>query len=187
MMPSVLWMANQLDEAFNWLVLILITTSGALSQFPEIFYFLPESPVGSAVAIVRIVNFPVIVLVLIWLWGYLTNKTEHQVALKSFSWIFAFIILLYLLVFHVLSFTRPGGPPENGDPQHPLSNFVAVFLILGSPLYLSPLLFHRVVRPKMREIYQDSKFLSSLSQEVLTYIAAVLLYFFATGAIGIWI
>lgn len=179
-------MANQLDEAFNWLVLILITISGALSQFPEIFYFFPqvESPAGIAIGLVRILIFPVVILVFIWLWGYLTRETEHQVALKSLSWILAFIILLYLLVFLILSFIRPGGPTENGGPtRENLPLFVILMLSLVSPLFLSPLFFLRAVRPRMREIYKDSELLRSLSKEVLLWIVAVALYLLATGTI----
>lgn len=182
-------MANQLDEAFNWLVLILITASGALSQFPEILYFvLPETQVGVAIWLVRILIFPVIVLVLIWLGGYLAKGTEKQTVLKSFSWILALIVLFYLLIFMLLSFTFPGGPAEpSGPTQENLPLFMILVLSLISPLFLSPLIFHQVVRPRMREIYPSSKFLTSLSQEALIYIAAVLLYFLATGAIEGWL
>lgn len=182
-------MANQLDEAFNWLVLILITASGALSQFPEILYFvLPETQVGVAIWLVRILIFPVIVLVLIWLGGYLAKGIEKQTILKSFSWILALIMLFYLLIFMLLSFIFPGGPAEpSGPTQENLPLFMILVLSLISPLFLSLLVFHQVVRPRMREIYPGSKFLASLSQEALIYIAAVLLYFLATGAIEGWL
>ena len=39
-------MANQLDDAFNWLVVILGIIAGALTQFPQLavfgWYLLPE-------------------------------------------------------------------------------------------------------------------------------------------------
>lgn len=182
-------MANQLDEAFNWLVLILITASGALSQFPEIIYFIrPETPVAEAVWLVRMLIFPVIVLVLIWLTGYLVEGTEKRVVLKSFSWVLALLILFYLLVFMLLSFISPGGPIEpSGPTQENLPLFMILMLLIISPVFLSPIIFHQVVRPRLKGIYQGSKFLTSLSQEALVYILAVLLYFLATGAIEGWV
>ena len=53
-------MSNRLDEAFNWLVLILSTIGGSLSQFPELY---PLSSPQVELALLRPLVLPVIILV----------------------------------------------------------------------------------------------------------------------------
>jgi len=169
--------ANRLDEAFNWLVLILSTIAGALSQFPE---FYPLTSPRVELALVRLLVFPVVILVFLWLWGLLARKSEFQVVIKSYSWIFASIILMADLILLLLGTVIPRG--YFGGPPSLLGNIMSAILIT-SPLYLSLLFCISVVRPLMREIYKDSKFLYSLPKQALLFIAAVLLYLLAVGLV----
>ncbi|RLE68870.1 MAG: hypothetical protein DRJ43_04875, partial [Thermoprotei archaeon] len=52
-------MSNQLDEAFNWFVLILGVIAGALSRFPEIVP-LREQQMG--LKLLRLLIFPMVIL-----------------------------------------------------------------------------------------------------------------------------
>lgn len=169
-------MASQLDEAFNWLVLILGIIAGVLSDFPQLLVVHTQ---WIELAVVRLLVFPVIILVFLWLCGLLARNVAFQVVMKSFSWIFASIILMadfVLLILGIFPIYIPRGPGTT-----PLG-MVIQGLILFSPLYFS-IFCLLVVRPRMREAYKDSKFLYSLPRQALTYIAAVLLYFFAIGLI----
>jgi len=170
-------MANQLDEAFNWLVLILTTIAGALSDFPQLY---PLHSPRVELAIVRLSVFPAIVLVFLWLSSHLVNKVELQVVVKSFSWIFASIILMADLALLLLGTYQVTSLPV--DLGHPLT-ILASGLIIFSPLYF-PLLFCLiVVRPRMRETYKDSRFLYSLPKQALLYVGAVLSYLLAAGIV----
>ena len=168
-------MSNQLDEAFNWFVLILGVIAGALSQFPEIVP-LREQQMG--LKLLRLLIFPMVILAFLWLWSLLARRTETQVIVKSLSWIFASILFmtdLVLLLLTIYPVRIPGGPRAG-----PLDVAIQA-LVLSSPLYFSLLFCLFVIRPRMREIYKDAKFLYSLSQQALLYVAAVVLYLFALG------
>ena len=174
---------DEIDDAFNYLVVILSIIAGALSQFPEIFpfSFAIQTPLGIAIGFVRILFLPIIVLVFVWLWSYLARETEHKVVLKSLSWILASIIMFYQLIilFAGIYFSGATGV----QPQENPLGFIVALLILVSPLFLSPILYVSAIRPRLREIHKDSKFLVNTSQQVLLYIVAVLLNFLANGVI----
>lgn len=77
-------MANDLDEAFNWLIVLLGIIAGALTQFPQLAAFswllFPEEasqPIPSNVdyLLLRLLIFPVVCLVFFWLGGVLDCKT----------------------------------------------------------------------------------------------------------------
>jgi hypothetical protein len=175
-------MTSQLDEAFNWLVLILSTIASALSQFPDLYPFKPEK--GVSLALLRLVVFPVVVLAFTWLWSQLAREGETKVVVKSLSWILASIILmadLMLLIFSAASpyYTTSGG--YYGPPT--IVSIGLTLLLLSSPLILPIPLCLRVIRPRMREIYKDSKFLYSLPKQILLYIATALLYLLVVGVI----
>lgn len=181
-------MANRLDEAFNWLVLILTIIAGTLAQFPEIFPFLflgnEPNPMGTTVGLVRLLVFPVIGLVLTWLWGYLAEETQNQIVLKSLSWMLATIILLHFLVFMIWAVYSPG-PPPNVTPD-PITLALAALAFL-SPLYLSLHFFLFAIRARMRKRYEGSKFLSSLGKQVSLYVVAIALFYVCNGQIEVWL
>jgi len=189
-------MANQLDDAFNWLVVILGIIAGALTQFPQLavfgWYLFPEQasqvvPLNVDYLLLRSLIFPVVFLALFWLLGFLTIKSEWQVMLKFFSWISASIILIVdLLLLGVFTIIHAYYPPafwstwipEEGPPIV----IVVTALFSYSLLVIFPLLFSFfVVRPRMREIYKDSKFLHSIPKQVLLFIMAVLFYLLLVG------
>jgi len=167
---------SRLDEAFNWLVLILSIIASALSGFPELY---PLSSPRAELALVRLLVFPVVILVFLWLLGLLARNLEFQVIMKSFSWILASIILtadLMLLLMAAIPLKGAGGPPTL------LTHVISALFIL-SPLYFSLLFCLFAVRPRMRETYKDSRFLHSLPKQALLYISAVGSYLLAIGVV----
>lgn len=169
-------MATHLDESFNWLVVLLGTISATLCQFPELLPLFREGIEGVTL-VVRTLVFPLLVLVLLWLAGSLARETSSQVALKALSWIYAFIILaadIVMLLFGSVRFLRAIlGRGQVGMLQTTLP----LEILIPIPLSLF------VIRPRMREVYKNSKFLFSFPKQVLTYFIAVALYLLATGVI----
>ena len=167
-------------------MVILGIIAGALSQFPELWPFQIVPSFKPSLLLVGFLILPLIVLVFIWLWSYLARMTEHQVVLKFLSWILASIMLLYNLAFILLASYGPD-PATLTGPGENLPQWMAMVRILLSPLYLTPPFCLFVIRPRMREIYKNSKWLHSLEKQVLLYIVAVLVYFLANGLVYTWI
>ena len=82
------------------------------------------------------------------------------------------VVLLIIGTFH---------PNIGGGPNATILELAIGFSILLSPLYFSLLFCLFVIRPRMREAYQESKFLHNFPMQILVYIAAVFLYFLSTG------
>lgn len=177
-------MANQLDEAFNWLVIILSIIASALTNLKQISWTSwGELPSNIDYLLLRQFIFPIVFLVFFWLWSFLTRRDELQVMLKFFSWTFASLILIVdLVMFGPIPVVRsyfPIFPFGEGGP--PLSVLLILWLcysvIIIFPLFLS----FFIIRPRMREIYGNSKFLHNTGKQVLLFLAAVLLFFIAVG------
>ena len=99
------------------------------------------------------------------------------------SWILASIILIADLVLLLFSAISPYFPKGGGEGPPSGLLLMVLLLILASPLFLPIPFCLLVVRPRMREIYKDSRFLYSLPKQALLYIVAVLLYLLATGVL----
>lgn len=177
-------MANQLDEAFSWLVVILGIIAGALSQFPEIW----PTQIGQVTApvfLVRLLILPVIFLVLVWLWSFLAREMENQAVLKSLSWMFASIIMIADIAFILLATYGPD-PATHAGPGENFPQWITMILIILSPYYLTPFFYSFAIRPRMREIYKNSEFLHSQSKQALLYAVTVLSYLLSTGILIYW-
>jgi hypothetical protein len=142
----------------------------------------PETPEEVLIGLVRLLIVPIIVLVFIRLWSYLTRDMEYRIILNSLSWILASIILLADVVLLTLAIYNPVFPGVGG-PQITLLGLVITALILLSPLYFSLLFCFFVIRPRMRELHKDSAFLYSLPRQTFVYLAGVFLFLLTTGII----
>jgi len=159
---------KSLDEAFNWLVLILTVIAGALVQ-------IPEEPMAKTIFARSLIS-PLLVLVGIWLWSYLAEKEEYQVILKSYAWFYAsFLFLIYLFMFVFIAapdiyrilFVRPGGGGAGlGVPLAILGFLIGPFSVytLG-------------IRPEYRITYKGSRILGSLRLLGLLYASALMTLF----------
>ena len=171
---------NYLDKAFNWLVLLLGTITAAICQFPTLIPFYQQTvyregeEVGPTI-IVRLMVFPILVLVILWLAGSLARKLGAQVFWKSLSWIYASLILaadiVFLLVGSVPVIQQMFSRQEVGI----LQSTILLELIIAVPFYLF------VIRPRMREVYEDSRLVRSLPAQVLLGILGFSLYILAVG------
>jgi len=146
---------EEIDEAFNWLMLILGTLTatlvGSLHLFP-----LPSPPLTPKIEIqfMRLLFVPLIILIISWLSSCLIQSKEIRVVLKSFSWIYALLLLLIDLLFFlsvILGTDIRGSSP----PIFPVTFWVP------SLVYLV------VIRKRYKLIFPDSKFLNSNIKQVL--------------------
>jgi len=144
---------EEIDEAFNWLVLVLGTLSGALMASMHL-YPLPSPPLTPKLEIqfVRLLFVPFIVLVISWLSSHLIQNKGIRIVLKSFSWIYALILLLIDLLFFL--------------------SVILVSDIRGTPLgvallWVPSLVYLVLIRKRYKLIFPDSKFLKSKKIQVL--------------------
>ena len=146
---------EEIDEAFNWLMLILGTLTatlvGSLHLFP-----LPSPPLTPKIEIqfLRLLFVPLIVLVISWLSSCLTQGKEIKVVLKSFSWIYALLLLLIDLLFFlsvILGTDIRGSSP----PIFPVTFWVPSLVYLVA------------IRKRYKLIFPDSKFLKSNVKQAL--------------------
>lgn len=173
-------MREELDEAFNYLLVVLGIMAGALFGIPELYpsppYPTPEG--GYTMVMLRMLILPVIILVFLWLWGLLARNERSQVLAKSLSWILAFIILIADLTLLFFAFISPHLPTPEEAPDGPGPLLPVLLLVFYAPAYLSVLLNYYVIRPRMMEIYKDSQFLKNQWDQALLSIGAVVLYHF---------
>jgi len=154
-------MGEKIDDAFDWLILIMSTMNGGLIGLPETL----EAKKAMAGAVI----LPFFVLVMVWLLGHLIRRERLKAILKIYAWFYALFMLEmfgvlffdqiygFLLILHVKVFTvfMP-------------SVFLFLAFIFGGPFVF----FDRLVRPTYKEIYKDSKLLSSRKLLALLYVFA---------------
>ena len=138
---------EEIDEAFNWLVLVLGTLAATLVGSLHL-YPLPNPPLTPKIEIqfMRLLFVPLIVLVISWLGSNLVQNKGIRVVLKSFSWFYALLLLSLDLLF-----------------------FLSVVLatdVRSSPLvvgiiWVPTLVYVGLIRKPYKLIYPDSRFLNS--------------------------
>lgn len=89
---------EEIDEAFNWLVLILSTLAAALLQYSHL-YPLPFRTSNPEIQFIKVLLIPLIVLIMSWLSSHLVQNKEFKIVLKCFSWVYALLILVMDLTF----------------------------------------------------------------------------------------
>ena len=144
---------EEIDEAFNWLVLILTMLSGSLIQYPSLYptfaYRLnPEIPV------MRVILIPLVVLIIFWLGSHLTQNKGTKVFLKCSSWLYALSILTVDLLFLI------GGILGVHILGYPLL-WIGLASVVPISIYLN------LIRKQYKLIYPDSRFLKSNRKQAL--------------------
>jgi len=144
---------EEIDEVFNWLVLILSTLAATLLESLHL-YPLPYTPLSPKIEIqfMKLLFVPLIVLVISWLTSHLIQNKEIKIVLKTFSWIYALMLLVIDLLFFLdilLSSDILRSPPVTGT------------FIIPSLVYLV------AIRKRYKLIFPDSKFLNSNIRQVV--------------------
>jgi hypothetical protein len=143
---------EEIDEAFNWLVLILGTLAATLIGSMHLFP-LSSPPLTPKIEIqfMNLLFVPLIVLVISWLSSNLIQNKGVRIVLKSFSWIYALLLLLVDLAFFlsvILQYDIRGTP------------LVVALLWVPSLVYLGG------ISKRYRLIFPNSKFLNSNKTQV---------------------
>jgi hypothetical protein len=157
-------MSKEIDDAFNWIILILTTISGFLIDLPE------TAEAKKIVASGFIL--PLLALYVIWFMSYFIRSVDIKLALKTLGWFYAtFISMLFVFFFMDVSYGM--GPLLSGLSRQ----FIIIIPVLLVVFFAAPILFFRLfVLPIYRVDYGDSNFLASSLKQVLLYIFAVLTF-----------
>lgn len=145
---------EEIDEAFNWLVLILGTIAAALIQSVHLFP-LKNPPLTPEIEIefMRLLFVPLIVLVVSWLASHLIQNYRARAFLKPFSWIYALMLLWIDLVYFL------GVILGQDIRSTPLS-------VLGT-FWIPSIVYLFTIPKRYRLLFPDSKFLRSNVGQVL--------------------
>jgi hypothetical protein len=144
---------EEIDEAFNWLVLILGTISATLVDYRHLYPFSSLITPKVEIQLMSLLFIPLIELVILWLSSYLIQKKEIRIVLKTFSWIYALFILILDLMFFL-------GIVVGKDIR--TSPFIA-----GPAFFIPSLIYLAIIHSRYRAIYPDSKFLNSNVKQIL--------------------
>jgi len=157
-------MSKEIDDAFNWIILILTTISGFLIGLPE------TAEAKKIVASGFII--PLLALYAIWFMGYFIRSVDARLALKTLGWFYAtFVSMLFVFFFMDVSY---GMGPLLSDLARQVVVIIPVLLIV---FFAAPILFFRLfVLPIYRVDHGDSGFLASPLKQVLLYIFAALTF-----------
>lgn len=172
---------HNIDEAFEWLILMLGIVSAILGQYPQYFYFItphPERPKSLRAAMSIVI--PMVITIGLWLIGKLSSKSLVQAVAKVVSWIFilgaTFINLWSYFLGIILQSLQM--PPSSSIYEFIGADRVALILMLQQIGFLlfSLIIIYFVVIPKYRDIYPDIAFLKSKTKFLITYGVTMFLF-----------
>lgn len=151
---------EEIDEAFNWLVLILTMLAGSLIQYPSLYPTFahrtdPEIPV------MRVILLPLIVLIILWLGSHLVQNRGIKVVLKCSSWLYSLSILtvdLFFLVGGILGVHILGYGPT----------WIGLVSVVPASIYLC------LIRKQYQLIYSDSNFLRNNRKQAIFCIIIII-------------
>jgi hypothetical protein len=156
---------SEVDEAFEWMVLIIGIISAIMIQYPEYFYTLSPGVSEPSLKAAKSIVIPLVIVIFIWLVGKLAVSNSVQVLAKVVAWVFVTDVTVSnyygymqgLIWFSGFDYLRAG-----------LND---VFVSFGMMLFflVGPVLTHFVVVPKYRKVYADSMLLRNNVRLVITY------------------
>jgi len=143
---------EEIDEAFNWLILVLTTLASTLVQFPQLYpsIFRPLEP---EISFMKLLLTPLILLIISWLSSHIIQNKGIRIILKCFSWHYAMFVLGIDIYYLLGAFL----PPDIYQSALPLP------LIIGMP----NLIYLGLIRNRYKIIFPDSKFLVGSKRQVV--------------------
>ena len=142
---------EEIDEAFNWLVLILSILTAALMQYPQLYPFpFPHHLLHPEITIMKLLLLPLSVLVIAWLSSHLIQRQAAKIVLKCFAWIFALFILVMNVVLILAAIVG--------------THYISVLVIPGFALAM--VIYLGVIRNRYRQLFPESRFLASKKIQV---------------------
>jgi hypothetical protein len=153
---------HDVDDAFEWLIVIVSIVSAILSQYPEYFYTITPNPArpASLKAAIAIVP-PLVVVIVVWLVGKLASRDLVQALAKVTAWLMTLDVTWTNLYSYFL------GVVWSGWGIVP-TNFM-VNVGLSGVFLLSPMFTYFVVVPKYRAMYPGLQLLDRKWQFLAVY------------------
>jgi len=149
---------EEIDEAFNWLILILSTVNGTLISLPE--------TIEAKKAMAGFLIPPFFVLAVVWFLSYLMLRPNLRTILKTYAWFYAFfMILTFTIIFTEIAYELDYARVFSASSILLVPWFV-VWLVVPFAF------FDLLIRPKYRKICKDSRLLNSRKLLMLLYILA---------------
>lgn len=156
---------RDVDDAFEWLVLVFGIVNAIMVSYPEYFFWGEMYGMPASEVAVKSAVLPLLVTALVWIVGKLATDRRLQVIAKLTAWMFA-LGVVYGRVFSYLG----------GAEYISLSSaLMGLNMIILS--FLIPVFTYVVVMPRYREMYPDSKLLRSKTLFVIVFIFYVILNF----------
>lgn len=149
------------DEAFEWLMVIIGIVFAILSQYPELYWTGSEN-LPSSIQAARQLVLPLLVIAFLWLAGKLVINENTQVAIKLIAW----MIALALAIMNIFTWGFGSGYVTD----QPITEFIAI--IFG--FIVNPIFVYGIIVPRYKEIYPNSTFLQSKIKLLLVYIILLL-------------
>lgn len=156
---------TDVDEAFEWLVLIIGIVSAIMSQYPTYFYTMSPGVAEPSLKAAKAIVIPLVITIFIWLIGKLAISEPVQVLAKIVAWMVVVSITLYNFYNYILGLIWASGF------HYETTILDDVFVSLGIILFflLAPIFTYFVVVPKYMQIYPDSNLLRSKIKFIITY------------------
>jgi hypothetical protein len=144
---------EEIDEAFNWLVLILTTLGGSLISYPSLYPTFANR-LNPEIPVMRVILFPLIALIILWLGSHLIRNKGTKVVLKCSSWLYALSVFTVDLLFLI------GGILGVHILQYGLL-WIGLASVIPISIYL------KFIRREYESIYPDSQFLKNKYKQAL--------------------
>lgn len=152
------------DEAFEWMVLIIGIVSAIMIQYPAYFYTMSPGVAEPSLKAAKSIVIPLVITIVIWLIGKLAVSKRVQVLAKVVAWMVVIGVTWVNFYFYVLGLMLASGIQFPG-----IMNDIQV--VFGQLVFflLTAIFTYFVVLPKYREIYPDSALLRSKIRFIITY------------------
>ena len=155
----------EVDEAFEWMVLITGIVSAIMIQYPAYFYTMSPGVVEPSLKAAKAIVIPLVITIVIWLVGKLAVSKPVQVLAKVVAWMVVTGVTFVNFYNYMLGLIWASGF------HYETTILNDVFVSFGMLLFflLALILTYFVVLPKYREIYPDSALLRSKIKFMITY------------------
>jgi hypothetical protein len=155
----------EVDEAFEWMVLIIGIISAIMIQYPAYFYTMSPSAAEPSLKAAKAIVIPLVITILIWLVGKLAVSKRIQVSAKVVAWMVVVGVTWVNFYNYMLGLIWASGF------HYETTILNDVFVSLGMLLFfsLAPVLTYFVIVPKYREIYPYSALLRSKIKFIVAY------------------
>ena len=161
---------SEVDEAFEWTVLIIAVVSAIMIQYPDYFYTLTPGPADPSLKASKALVIPLVLLIIVWLIAKLAINRRVQVFSKILAWMLVIGFTWANLYQYMLGLIYASGIHYEVG----ITNDIAVLSGMVGIFLIDPAVTYFVIVPRYRESYPDSTLLRSKTKFIITYIIAMI-------------